>query len=236
MPGLVESATAIMTMAERRLDVVSRNVANISTPGYKRKMAFVDAIGATPNVISAVPKIAVHTFVDQGKLQSTGNPLDMAISGPGYFVLRSGETLLYSRQGQFRRDPAGAIVTPQGYVLQQAGGGDLVAEGALSLAADGTLLVDGQPVARIAIQRPENDGTLTPVGESYFSAGSVAMEDVENVTLRSAMVESSNVSLGDEMTQSMLALRQAENGARLIQLYDDLMGRAVTAFGQGGGR
>ncbi len=57
---------------------------------------------------------------------------------------------------------------------------------------------------------------------------------IEGAVVRQGMLEGSNVTLGDEMTQSMVAVRQAESGARLIQLYDELIGRAVSAFGSGG--
>lgn len=245
MSGLVESATAIMRMAERRLDVVAHNVANIATPGYKRRIGFADIVanalagraagGTGRPTADALPELTIRSDGEQGKLQDTGDPFDLAISGPGYFRLRAGDATLYTRQGQFHRDPDGLLVTPQGYALQQAGGGDLVIEGpAATIAEDGTVTDSGRPVGRVALERAEDEATLTPVGESFFTAGAGAMSDAETAVVRQGMVEASNVSLGDEMTQSMAALRQAETGARLIQLYDDLMGRAVTAFAGGG--
>ena len=207
-------------------------MANISTPGYKRQIGFADLV--QDQRIGAVPSWSVRHDVEQGKLQSTGNPFDLAISGAGYFRLRSGDTTLYSRQGQFHRDPDGMVVTSQGYVLQQQGGGDLVLDGdAMIIAHDGTVTDHGQAVARIALERASDASAMVSVGESFFSAGASSMDEADGATIRQGMVEGSNVSLGDEMTQSMTALRQAETGARLIQLYDDLMGRAVTAFGGG---
>ena len=233
MSGLVESATAVMRMAERRLDVVAHNVANISTPGYKRQIGFAEVVAARR--ADALPTLAVRREAEQGKLQETATPFDLASSGAGDFRGRAGEATLYTRQGQFHRDPDGVLVTPQGYVLQQAGGGDLVLDSAAAtVAEDGTVTDGGRPVARIALERPAGDAALTAGGESFFVAGAATMDEAEGTVVRQAMVEGSNVSLGDEMTQSMAALRQAESGARLIQLYDDLMGRAVSAFGGGG--
>ncbi|HEU0065790.1 MAG TPA: flagellar hook-basal body protein [Sphingomonas sp.] len=228
MAGLVEVATAVMRTAERRLDVVAHNVANISTPGFKRRMSIATS-GA--NVVS----VETRNDFAQGKLQATGNPHDLAIDGAGFFKLREGDAIVYSRQGQFRRDVDGTWVTPQGYVLQQAGGGDLIVDSADAVVQpDGMVVGGGHPLARVAVARTGNDAMLSSVGESAFSAAPAAMEDVADPRLRQGMVETSNVSLGDEMTQSMLALRQAESGAKLIQLYDDLMGRAVSAFGAQG--
>ncbi len=233
MSGLVESATAIMRMAERRLDVVAHNVSNISTPGYKRRIGFAQMVSATsPGDLPQMTSIAVP---DQGTLTATANPLDLAISGDGYFRVRSGDAILHTRQGQFRRDADGMLVTPQGYVLQAAGGGDLIVDGAaLRVEQDGTVMDGSRPVARIAVERPGDGAILSPVGESFFTAGAGAMDEAPGTLVRQGMLESSNVSLGDEMTHSMAALREAESGARLIQLYDELMGKVVNAFGSSG--
>jgi len=233
MSGLVESATAIMRMAERRLDVVAHNVANISTPGYKRRIGFAQAVAARS--ATDLPEIATRFDAGQAQLSETGNAFDLAISGDGYFRVRAGDRMLYSRQGQFRRDAEGSLVTPQGYVLQQVGGGDLRIDGvAMRVGQDGIVLDGGRPVARIAVERAGDPAAMTAVGESFFSAPEGAMEEAEGSLVRQGMLEGSNVSLGDEMTQSMVAVRQAESGARLIQLYDELMGRANSAFGGNG--
>lgn len=238
MTGLVESATAVMRMAERRLDVVAHNVANLSTPGYKRRVSFAEAVN-TRSIqrvgADGMIDIFVRTDPAQGRLSETGNPLDLALSGAGYFKVRAGERMLYSRQGQFRRSADGVLTTPQGYVLQQAGGGDLVVDSAaISVEQDGTVFDNGRPIARIAVERSADPAGMTAVGESVFSSSEGSMDEAEGVVVRQGMSESSNVSLGDEMTQSMVAVRQAESGARLIQLYDELMGRAVSAFAGGG--
>lgn len=223
-------------MAEQRLDVVARNVANLSTPGYKRRIGFADAIAAGAASATSVDSatIAVRHDHAQGQLSQTGNPLDLALSGKGLFRVRAGEATLYTRQGQFRRDADGLLVTPQGYVLQQVGGGDVVVDATMPVVRpDGTVVDGDRPVARIAIERATDTTALTAVGESFFFAAPDVMTDAEGTMVRQGMTEGSNVSLGDEMTQSMMAMRQAESGARLIQLYDELMGRAVSAFGGG---
>ena len=169
----------------------------------------------------------------QGKLVATDNPLDMAISGPGFFQVRAGDAVLYSRQGQFRLDDEGRVVSPQGYVLQQAGGGDLVLASAdVAIADDGTVLSNDRPVARVALFASEDSAALTRVGESFYRAPETAMVSDDVSIVRQGMIEASNTSLGDEMVTMTQAVRQAETGARLIQVYDDLMGRAISTLGQ----
>jgi flagellar basal-body rod protein FlgG len=178
--------------------------------------------------------IAVARDFHQASLTATSNPLDIAISGNGFFQLRAGDSILYSRQGQFRLAADGTVVTPQGYALQQAGGGDLVLEHqAVTILEDGTVLDNNVPVARLGVFAPADPASLQPVGESFFAAPG-AMEAAPDAMLRQGMIENSNVALGDEMVAMTAAVRQSETGARLVQIYDDLMGRVISSLGQSG--
>jgi flagellar basal-body rod protein FlgG len=206
----------------------------MSTPGFKRQINFNDVLSGIESVSSS-DSLSVRTDLSQGQLKSTGGPLDLAITGDGLFRLRSGEHIIYSRQGQFKLAQDGTVVTPQGHVLQQAGGGDLVLErAAVEILEDGTVVDEGRPVARIALFAPAAGTAMTPLGGSLFSAAEDLMEEAPGGVVRQGMVESSNVMAGDEMVTMMAAVRQAETGARLVQIYDDLLGRAITTFGQGG--
>lgn len=244
MSGLIEAATAILSASERRLETVSNNVANASTPGFKRQLNFTDMVSSPAafsrprNNMSALsgagvlPGLATRPDLAQGKMSATKNPLDLAIGGSGFFQLRAGNDIVYSRQGQFRLAEDGTVVTPQGHVLQQAGGGDLVLErAAVTVLEDGNVLDADRPVGRIALFTPAGpDVAVQALGGSLFTFAGEAAE-VETTALRQGMVEASNVSMGDEMVTMMAAVRGAESGAKLVQLYDELMGRAITSFG-----
>lgn len=234
MSGLVDAATAILSASERKLEVAAHNVANISTPGFKRQIGFSQLIAASERgEVPASPEVAVRRVFTQGKLSETRNPFDLAISGEGFFQLRAGDHMVYSRQGQFKLSADGTLVSPQGYVLQQQGGGDLIVDRAgVTISQDGTVLDEGRPVARIELYAAADPATLQPIGESYFAAGAAAMEPVREPVVRQGMVEGSNVEMGDEMVAMMTALRQSEGGARLVQVYDDLLGRAISSLGQ----
>ncbi len=231
MPGLIESAASILTASERRLEIAARNVANISTPGFKRQIAFSIVLGG--GLSTSGPQQVTRDDFRQGALNRTSNPLDIAISGPGFFQLRAGDRLIYSRQGQFQRAADGTVVTPQGYALQQVDGGDLILSGAPDeILPDGSVIEKGLPIGRIAVLAPADTGALQPVGESTFAGPDTAMKPADGAIVRQGMLEASNVSLGDEMVSMMVTLRQSESGARLVQTYDDLLGRAITSFGQ----
>jgi flagellar basal-body rod protein FlgF len=235
MSGLVEAASAILRASERRLESTSRNVANITTPGYKRQIGFSDLLSAKSGEPVSLPAIGLRSDFSPGKLSVTGNPLDIAISGDGFFQLRDGETTFYSRQGQFSRAADGTLVTPQGYILQQAGGSDVIVDrAAVTIEQDGTIVDDGRPVARIGVYVTDHAAALRALEGSAFQIDAGHATEVVNPVVRQGMLEASNVSIGDEMVTMMSALRQAESGSRLVQTYDDLLGRAITTFGQGG--
>jgi flagellar basal-body rod protein FlgG len=207
LAGLVESARAILASSERSLETVSNNVSNVSTPGFKRQISFSDVLS---DVDAPDSNSRLRADFTQGAMSASGNPLDFAISGPGFFQLRSGSEIFYSRQGHFKVSSDRSVVTSQGYALQQAGGGE-----------------------RVALFVPREGASLVPATGTLFRADLSSMEEATSVRLRQGMVEGSNVSLGSEMVTMMTAVREAESGARLLQVYDDLIGRAITTFGQG---
>jgi flagellar basal body rod protein FlgG len=172
--------------------------------------------------------------MERGTLSQTDQATDFAIEGEGFFELRDGDQVGFSRNGQLRRDASGRLVDPQGRALQGVGGGDvLVASDRFEVSSDGSILEDGRVVDRIAVviiapgaARPGADGLITAAPEE--------VSPTDQAVVRQGFLESSNVSLGDETIALMEAVRQAETGQRLMNVYDDLMGRAVSTFGQAG--
>jgi flagellar basal-body rod protein FlgF len=234
MGGLVAIATSILTQSSQRVEVSAQNLSNIGTAGYKRRLEFSQLLAADSSGAAGLPaKIAATDFSD-GKLVNTGNPYDLAISGDGFFAVRSSaDQVAYTRQGQFRRDEDGRLLTASGAALQAEGGGDLLLKDrTFTVAADGTVLEDGEPTARIGlVDFVDRQDALRGEGGD-FSVPDAAVRAVSRPSIHQGMIESSNVGTGDEMVSIMEALRRAEAGQRLVTVYDDLMGRALTAFGQ----
>jgi flagellar basal-body rod protein FlgF len=188
---------------------------------------------AQPSFNAVLAKVRVD--LRSGKVTETARPLDLAINGDGYFQLRAGDGLVYSRQGAFSLAADGRVVTPQGYALQQAGGGDLILDAAdVQIASDGTVLDGDRPLGRIALFAPRAGTDVDPIDGSIFAIAEGSAEEMTTPSLRQGALEASNVSLGDEMVGMMGALRGAETGAKLVQVYDDLMGKAISTFGQTG--
>lgn len=222
MSDLVDIAGSILAQSQQRAEVIGENLANATTPAYRRRVAFSsllegkDAANATP------APLATATDATPGKLVHTDERFDLAITGRGTFAIRQDDALRFSRAGRFTRRDDGRLIDALGGVLQSAGGDDLLVAEATEIGADGSIVTAGAETGRIAVYdalpgRLTDDAELLPPQDIHLVSGAY---------------EASNVSTGAEMTQLMLALRLAESGQRVMLAYDDIMGRALTAFGE----
>ena len=232
---ITEIAGQILARAEQRAEVAAQNITNASTPGYRRRISFSELLSGAANPGAALDQQhdAVAADFTTGQLQQTGGATDFAIAGQGFFAVRSDDATLYTRQGQFRRDDSGRLVTAQGLALQSVDGGDIiVGNGPFQVASDGTVTRSGEPLARIAVVDFDDRHALVASAGGAFAAGAAEPRPVQGAVVRQGMLEGSNVNTGDEMVAMMEAVRRAETGQRLMTTYDDLMGRALNLFGQ----
>jgi flagellar basal-body rod protein FlgF len=232
MPGgLLEIGEMLLATSQRRLDTVSQNVANASTPGFKSDALFESALQAT-TIEGAGGRLSLDTDFSQGALRGTGRSLDLAIAGPGFFELRAGDQVYYTRAGAFERDSAGRLVDIQGFALQSSDGGDIVlASSQVEILSDGVILEGGAPVARVGVFDATAPETLTRVGGNYFAARE-GVAPVAEINLRQGMLEAANVDMAAQMLDMMTAIRSAEVGARVVQAYDTLIGQTISTFGR----
>lgn len=235
MSGLLESAAAILSNGEKRLQVISQNISNASTPGYKRQISFSSLIEDGSRIGQYKTPLSISTDNSKGKFTESGNVFDFAVIGSGMFMLRDGDSYYYSRGGEFTRNSDGTVENAQGMLLQQAGGGDLEIDGLLiEVTEDGTVLSDGVPVANIGLYESSAPEDLRNMGGAVFSAERENMTESSGSIIRQGVVESSNVVLSDEMINMMANTRQAEMGGQLVRTYDQLIGQAITTFTRSG--
>lgn len=229
MGDITEAATAILSTARQRLELAGQNIASSTTPGYRRRVSFTELL-VTADGRSAAPIVKSMVSATPGKQTQTDNPYDLAIVGGGYFAVRLGEQIAYSRNGQFARDAGGRLVLADGAVLQ-GDRGDLVLEGSdFVLALDGVVSSNGQPIGRIPVF--DFDANLAAASGEAFRPAAETAPSIADAQIRQGALEASNVTTGEEMVVLMESLRRAETAQRLINVYDDLMGRAITGFGQ----
>jgi flagellar basal-body rod protein FlgF len=226
MTGFSDLATSLLISAQQRLDVTARNVSNLSTPGYLSRKTFqrtMDVRHELPVVLVSQPDSA-----KTATLKVTGNPLDIAITGGGALLVRDGETLVSIISGQFSRDGDGRLIDTAGRALQSTGGGDIILSGdAPSILQDGTILIDGQAEARIGAFATSRSG----VAEVDPASGEVP-DAAEGSVLHQGMSIPSDVDLAAEMIEVARAAQMAQTGARIFQIYDDLMGRVTSKIGE----
>lgn len=231
MTDLADFALAAISQAQRRVEVAAQNLANVTTPAYKRQVPFA-ALVASNTLEASLPAVNTSTDFRSGKFSETGNPFDLAIAGPGWFALRREDQLVYSRMGRFTADSEGRLVTAQGFALQMTNGNDLrVRSTDFEIRGDGSVLEKGETLGRIAIFMADDESALT-LAEGGFSAPATALLAPGEALVRQGVFEVSNVSTGDEMISILEALRRAESGQRVMTVYDDLMGRVITTFGE----
>jgi flagellar basal-body rod protein FlgG len=224
--GAIEIAQVMLSGAARRVEAAAQNLSNLTTPAYKSLRSFpLDATGAGNSAV-------LRSDFTVGKLQETRNPFDLAISGSGFFAVRSADGILFTRNGQFRRDETGRLVTAQGFALQSTEGDVQLGDDRPAILADGTIVSGGQPTARLRIVDFPDFSAVHPVSGTLFAAAPGMERDAASPIVRQGMLEASNVSTATEMLATMAALRSAQTGQRIVQIYDDLMSRALTAFGQ----
>ena len=252
--GLYQSAAGIQSSSYRQ-DVIANNIANAETAGFKRDIALFDQrlteaqerrgqpgrLWTDPLLEKIGGGLLAHpTIVDtrQGDLEPTGNPLDVAIEGHGFFQVQNakGERFL-TRNGQFSTDRAGNLILANAdgaCVLDEKGRPirlGLAPAGALNFAHDGTLSAGGKPLARLGLYDVDDPGTLKKQGETLLSFRNQPLK-AGTAVLRPEFIERSNVDPTTELAELMDTQRQLEANANMIRYQDQTLGRLVNEVGK----
>lgn len=230
--GMLESVETMLAQ-EQRLHQVTNNLANVDTTGYKKEtVTFGEMLYQVSRNRQRVGKaLAINTIHQQGSLQQTENPFDLAISGDGFFRVQTPAGVRYTRAGDFQRDNLGRMVTANGYPLLGEAG-PIVADGRnLDISRDGRVSVDGVLVDRLAIVTAPPEA-LRKEGENLFRLEEGAAEAApENFVLHQGFLEKSNVNSILEMTEMIDLYRAYEGQQKMIRAVDDLDDLAARKVG-----
>ena len=224
----------------KELQSVANNIANLSTTGYRREgVLFAEMVQALPvegGAVAMTEARARYTDELQGTLEETGGRLDFAIEGEGYFTVMTPQGERLTRAGAFGRNADGEIVTADGHRLLDEGGGAIVIPfeaRSVGLAADGTLSVDGEPVARVGLVTVEDRTRLFREAGVLFRADGATLP-VEDGRIVQGFLEASNVSAVGEMARMIEVQRAYEYGQKLMDQEDERIRKVVTTLGQRG--
>jgi flagellar basal-body rod protein FlgG len=234
------SAGAGMESAQNMLDATSNNIANENTPGYQSEMVgFHDLLYTTDDDDPSSAIVGAGSGTDtlgfsqaQGSLQQTGNPLDLALNGPGYFEVRQPDgTIGLTRNGTFELNARGQITTSLGMELVPPitlPKGTQASQ--VSTASDGTVSVNNNKVGRIGVVQVAAPDKLLPQGNSVYSAttGSGPIKAAKGVTIQQGFLEQSNVDLNTEISNMMTAEQAYDMGSRAVQMEAQLGQIAAT--------
>lgn len=204
--------------------VLANNLAQMNTPGYLSETPVLASFGQVLTSVSGGAPIgatsagaAVFATVPNlqpGPISQTGNPLNAAITGQGFFAVDSPQGTLYTRAGAFSVDQQGYLVTPQGYLVLDQLGAPIRAGQNAQITSAGLVTSGGVQVGKIGVFNP-TVSQLTDAGGGFFTAtGTVAT--VANPTLVTGAVEQSNVSPADTLSAMIQVLRHFEAGQQYI--------------------
>src|SRR5262249_19561024 len=215
-------------------DVVAQNLANATTPGYRRQGLTFDAlIPRTRNSnlttspgSSTETKPTLFTQFDAAPIQFTGNPLDVALSGDAFCVLEGPQGPVYTRNGVFELNQQGELQSKSG--LRVLGQGSRIAvpadAGQITISHDGVVRANNLEIGRLRLATFTDPGSLQRVGDTLFAGGSPTTPGPGAVRVQQGYREGSNVQVINEMISMMLGMRQYEAAERAMRGLADAIG------------
>ncbi len=233
--GLLETLEAGQLLV-RKLDTHTNNLANISTPGYKKsKLSFREVLMKKigPLWRRAFKESIPYTEMEQGELEPTGEALHLAIVGEGFFKVQTPQGVAYTRAGNFLLDTQRRLITPHGYLVL-SNGAPLVVDPAMSreglltmenlrlhVSPEGILSIDGTEVGRLDVVTFDDIGKLKKVGENLFVSEGAQERPATNYEIRQGFIEKSNVDPVAEMINLIEIQRSFEAVQKFIRGWDE---------------
>ncbi|UCE24847.1 MAG: flagellar hook-basal body protein [Candidatus Zixiibacteriota bacterium] len=239
--GIYISASGMIPRIKKQ-EVTANNIANASTPGFKKDTVFTRELTRAEERLKPrksdwqVPMVDdIYTNYAPGVFDKTGNPLDLAIDGDGFFRLElaDGSTAL-TRAGAFNVNSDGLLAFPGGALLIAEGGPIEVGSGQVSVAQNGEVQVDGNNAGRITPVTVSDFDQLEKIGSAMFVVPEgTPLIPVETSTVQQGFLETSNVDIVREMIDMIISFRQYEADSKAIQMQDQSLDHL---FGRVGSR
>jgi flagellar basal-body rod protein FlgF len=235
--GYYSTGTALIARTQE-LDTIANNLANASTVGFRAQENVFGAILANAgNTTQSALSQAVNTYgvlsgttldQSQGAMQKTGNDLDVAIEGAGYFVVQTANGPMYTRNGSFQVSARGQLVTSAGDAVMGDAGTIAMPPGPVSISSDGTISSAGAVVGKLRVVEFAPNTQLTGVGNSYYSAPAASVRTATQSDVRQGMLEDSNVNPITSMVELVTAQRTAEMMQRALSMFNSEIDKTAT--------
>ena len=219
---------------ERRLEVLSHNIGNVNTTGFKKDQPiFATILGQTSG--PSVAGIDLFPLIDglpadrsQGVLVQTGQPLDLALEGDGFFVVQTPEGNQYFRGGSFYRNVSGLLVTHTGDPILGKKGPITLPLGDVGVDGEGRVRVNNIEVGQLRIEKPPQGEDIGKIGDLYWTAPQKSLP-ATGTKVQQGMLEKSNVNPALDMVELIKVTREYEQMQRAIHAMDEMTGQAIQA-------
>lgn len=219
------------------METISQNLANVTTPGYKKQIVAGSAFATRVDAgltLSAVPSNSPKMFIDAapGALRYSGQATDVAIEGTEFFEIAGHDGPAYTRRGTFHTDVQGRLVTTAGEPVMGTTG-EIVVRGAFNIASNGEVRQGEQVVGRLKTVRFTNPEALIPLGNGLYGIGGAGLaEQAGAPVLRTGFQENSNVSSPQEMVRLSETMRHFEALQKIMQGYDESLEKTIRKLGE----
>jgi flagellar basal-body rod protein FlgF len=226
---------------QRRLDITANNLANVNTTGFKADALVVEEARTPDTFADAAPRdiryardITVARDLTQGAITLTGNPLDLAMEGESFFIVRGPNGPVYTRDGAFTLDGAGQLVTRDGRPVLSQEGSPIVLDPQgeqPTIDRSGVVRVAGVEAGRVGMASFQRPGALEKIGDNLWdAAGQTPLAGTGSII--QGALEESNVTAVTELTNLIQITRAYESAARVVRGADDLRQRTIERLGR----
>lgn len=227
----------------RELDIVANNIANANTTGFKVESLLVKTEPGAPAHTRDGPKpvkfaldVGVARDFTPAALHSTAAPLDLGIDGPGFFKISTSGGERYTRDGHFRMDDTGRLVTQAGQPVLDDGGGEITLDpqkGPVAIATDGTISQGDERIAKVAVVKFDSLSALDKAGDNLLrNTSNQQPQALTTAVVRQSMLENSNVNPIAEITRMVEVTRAYESMAKMMDSTAELTRRSVERLGR----
>jgi len=241
MDNLQLLAVQTQRVMQRRMETAANNLANVSTFGFKAD-ALLNEMDArrparsadAPSDVRFVRDVGLTRDMSQGSISRTGEALDVAIEGDGFFTVQARGGAYYTRNGAFRLDPAGQLTTGAGDLVLNSGGAPIVFDPQgerPQIDKDGAIRIGGAEVARLGLVAFADESALEKVGDNLFAAEGAPTKEFDGAIVQGA-IEGSNVNPVLELTRIIEISRAYESAARIVRSGDDLRKSTIERLGR----